>query len=352
MKILIRVDASTQIGTGHVMRCLALAQAVQGEGGEAIFALATHPANLESRLKAEGMKVVHLPVEPGSIGDASETSGLAQSCACEWVVVDGYHFQEEYQHTIKDAELNLLFIDDYGHAKHYHADIVLNQNIYAHEKLYQNREFYTKLLLGTKYALFRREFWQWQGWAREIPPVARKILVTLGGADPDNVTLKVIQALQKVTVEGLEVVVVVGGSNPHYERLKTSVEKSEVSIELRQNVVNMPELMAWADIAIAGGGSTSWELSFIGLPSIIIILAEHQAENVNHLTQIGACLSVNCQDGLSVEEIAKLITILSKSSTKREKISKNSQKSFDSFGANRGLDELRKISQSNSPTIH
>ena len=352
MKLLIRVDASTRIGTGHVMRCLALAQAVRDEGGEAIFAVATHTPNLESRLKAEGMTVVYLPVEASSVRDAHETSALAQGYACQWVVVDGYHFQAEYQRTIKDEGLGLLFIDDYGHAEHYYADLVLNQNLYAHEGFYQSRESYTKLLLGSKYALLRREFRKWQGWVRKVPPVARKILVTLGGADQDNVTLKVIQALQQVAVQGLEVLVVVGGSNPHYEQLKAAADNSEVPMQLKRNALDMSQLMAWADLAIAGGGSTSWELSFMGLPSVIIILAEHQEENVNQLTRIGACLSVNCQDGLSVEEIAEVITILSKSSTKREKISQISQKSFDGLGASRGLGELRKIYQADSLTIH
>lgn len=312
MKILIRVDASTQIGTGHIMRCLALAQVLQDEGGEAIFVLATHAPNLESRLKSEGMKVVHLDVEMGSIEDASETSELAHSCSCQWVVADGYHFLGEYQRIIKDARLSLLFIDDYGHAEHYYADFVLNQNVYAHEGFYQNRESYTKLLLGTKYALLRREFWQWQGWEREIPPVARKILVTLGGADPDNVTLRVIQAFQEVTVEELEVVVVVGGSNPHYEKLLAAVEKSGVSIELRRNVTNMPELMAWADVAIAAGGSTVWELIFMNLPTLIIILADNQLINTKKLSQLGAVFNLGWHQNISTPQLkAEIVKFLS-----------------------------------------
>jgi UDP-2,4-diacetamido-2,4,6-trideoxy-beta-L-altropyranose hydrolase len=310
MKLLIRVDASTEIGTGHVMRCLALAQALQDEGGEAIFALATHAPNLESRLKSEGMKVVHLEIEAGSVEDASETSALARSCSCQWIVVDGYHFRGEYQRRIKDAGSSLLFIDDYGHAEHYYADFVLNQNVYAHEGFYQNRESYTKLLLGTKYALLRREFWQWQGCVREIPPVAKKVLVTLGGADPENVTLKVIQALQKVAAEGLEVVVVVGGHNPHYEKLLAAVKKSEVSIELRRNVTNMPELMAWAYVAIAAGGSTTWELAFMGLPSLLIVLADNQRAIAEELNNIKAAINLGCHENLTNNHIAKNIQIL------------------------------------------
>lgn len=337
MKLLIRVDASTKIGTGHVMRCLALAQALQDEGGEAIFALATHAPNLESRLKSEGMKVVHLEIEAGSVEDASETSALAHSCSCQWVVVDGYHFQGEYQRIIKNVGLSLLFIDDYGHAKHYYADFVLNQNVYAHEGLYQNRESYTKLLLGTKYALLRREFWQWQGWVREIPPVARKILVTLGGADPDNVTLKVIQALPELTVQGLEVVVVVGGSNPNYEKLLAAVKKSEVSIELRSNVTNMPELMAWADVAIAAGGSTTWELAFMGLPSLLIVLADNQRAIADTLNNMGVAVNLGWHDDVSTDYLLSKVAQLIKEEERRSQMTKLSQQLVDGDGSVRVL---------------
>lgn len=210
MQVVFRVDASTQIGTGHVMRCLALAQAWQDTQGQPIFITANPIPALEERLKSEGMKVVHLAAEPGSLADAQETAALAHQFEANWVVVDGYQFGSEYQQTIKNSGLNLLFIDDYGHAEHYYADVVLNQNISAEEEWYQHREPYTQLLLGTRYTLLRREFWQWQGWQRTVPPVAKKVLVTLGGADPDNVTLKVIQSLQIVEVEELEAVVVVG----------------------------------------------------------------------------------------------------------------------------------------------
>ena len=203
MKLVVRADASTQIGTGHVMRCLALAQAWQDVSSDVIFIMATKTPAIEARLKSEGMEVVYIPVQIGSVEDARETINLTRKFDTDWIVVDGYSFGGDYQKIIKDDGLRLLMIDDYGHAEHYYGDIVLNQNISADEKLYVNREPYTQLLLGVKYTLLRREFWQWRGWKREIPIVARKVLVTLGGSDPDNVTLKVIQALQLVKSDGL-----------------------------------------------------------------------------------------------------------------------------------------------------
>jgi UDP-2,4-diacetamido-2,4,6-trideoxy-beta-L-altropyranose hydrolase len=330
--IIIRVDASTNIGSGHLMRCLALAQTWQDTQGQPIFLMANSVPALEERLKSEGMKVVLLTTEAGSLADAQETAALAHQFEAKWVVVDGYQFGSEYQQTIKNSGLSLLFIDDYGHAEHYYADFVLNQNISADEQFYQHREPYTQLLLGTRYTLLRREFWQWQKWPRTIPPVAKKILVTLGGADPDNVTLKVIQALQLVEVEELEAVVVVGGSNPHYENLKRAVQDSRFPIRLQRNVTNMPELMAWADVAISAGGSTCWELAFMRLPSILLVLAENQRLAAEKLDAMTIALNLGEHQNISHHTVKQKISMLIFSSKLRLKISQNCKCLVDGLG--------------------
>jgi|688.fasta_scaffold230594_2 UDP-2,4-diacetamido-2,4,6-trideoxy-beta-L-altropyranose hydrolase len=340
MQVVFRVDASTQIGTGHVMRCLALAQAWQDTQGQPIFIMANPIPALEERLKSEGMKVVHLAAEPGSLADAQETAALAHQFEANWVVVDGYQFGSEYQQTIKNSGLNLLFIDDYGHAEHYYADVVLNQNISAEEEWYQHREPYTQLLLGTRYTLLRREFWQWQGWQRTVPPVAKKVLVTLGGADPDNVTLKVIQSLQIVEVEELEAVVVVGGSNPHYENLKMAVQDSRYPIQVQQNVTNMPELMAWADMAISAGGSTCWELAFMGLPSILLILADNQRAIAQKLATLNLAVNLGWHQDVTIEEIGLALRESIGDRPKRETMSKRERELVDGNGARRVVSEM------------
>ena len=129
--LLIRADASAAIGTGHVMRCLALAQSWQACGGAVTFALAGETSPLEARFKKDGTQVVYLPVRPGSLTDAQETGALAQATGVSWVVIDGYQFDTAYQQSLKATGCSLLMLDDYGHATHYYADLVLNQNIDA-----------------------------------------------------------------------------------------------------------------------------------------------------------------------------------------------------------------------------
>jgi UDP-2,4-diacetamido-2,4,6-trideoxy-beta-L-altropyranose hydrolase len=300
--LLIRADAGTHLGTGHLMRCLALAQAWHEKGGKVQFALALVTPPLEARLGGEGFDIVRVDSPPGSALDAADTIAIAREAGAVWLVVDGYHFDAAYQQAIKGSGLNVLAIDDYRHAKHYWADLVLNQNISACNALYPGREAYTRLLLGTHYALLRREFWPWRGWQREIPDKARRVLVTMGGADPGNVTLKALDALQQIQVKDLEVKVVIGGSFQHRETL---AGRDTVGIcELIENPSDMPGLMAWADLAISAAGSTCWELAFMQLPSVLLILADNQRSNAIGLDSAGAALNLGWHEDLRPEALA------------------------------------------------
>ncbi|HVS39009.1 MAG TPA: UDP-2,4-diacetamido-2,4,6-trideoxy-beta-L-altropyranose hydrolase, partial [Gemmataceae bacterium] len=274
----IRADADPRMGTGHLMRCLALAQAWQDAGGETTFLTACRLDSLNSRLEQEGIQVLPLAAEPGSDADACETYETAHRLAAGWVVLDGYHFSAAFQAQVRRNGVRVLAVDDYGHTDHYAADLVLNQNLHAREELYHNREQYTRLLLGTRFALLRREFRKWRGWKREAPDVARKVLVTLGGSDPDNVTLHAIEALQALDWPGLEAVIVVGANNPHMEELESAVAGGESRIRLCANIADMADRMAWADVAIAAGGTTTWERALMALPSLVMILADNQRE--------------------------------------------------------------------------
>jgi UDP-2,4-diacetamido-2,4,6-trideoxy-beta-L-altropyranose hydrolase len=340
MKLLIRADASPQIGTGHVMRCLALAQAWLMKGGQVAFLMSPDAPNLEARLHSEGIQTRTLLAISGSINDAQETVKISQIMQVDWVVLDGYQFDADYQKFLKDADLRLLCLDDYGHAKRYYADFILNQNISACEKIYPYREPYTQLLLGTQYVLLRQEFWSWQGWQRKIPPMARKILVTMGGSDPDNVTLKVLQAFQKVEIEELEVIIIVGSTNPHHEKLQEVVQSISANIMLQQNVINMPELMAWADIAIAGGGSTCWELAFMGLPALLIVLANNQQNVVQILGENNFVQNLGWHENIQTDALSDLCSQLIISVDTRIHFSHQGRKLIDGCGKNRVIDKL------------
>jgi len=265
--------------------------------------------------------------------------------------------------------LKILFFDDYGHCNYYYSDLVLNQNFGANQELYKNRESYTKLLLGSDYTLLRKEFLSWQKWEREIKPYANKILVTMGGSDPDNVTLKVIKALslifespddppqppfvrgesktRKWLIRGesktggcliggdLEVVVIVGGSNPHFDSLKSYCDTLPFNLSLKQNVANMTELMAWADMAICAGGSTNWELAFMGLPSIVITIADNQREIAQNLADMGLIISLGWWENITIDMLKNAILGLISDKNKRKKMSYLGKTLIDGQGCDR-----------------
>ena len=182
--LVIRADASARIGTGHMMRCLALAQNWRRSGERYIFVSAETTPALQKRLATEGFQSVLITAAPGTAQDVAETAEIAKTRNASWVVADSYQFGVDYQRGIRAAGIRLLFIDDYGHAGEYTADLVLNQNLFPKAALYARRDPHTRLLLGPQYALLREEFLRWSDWQREIPAVARKVLVTWEGVIP------------------------------------------------------------------------------------------------------------------------------------------------------------------------
>jgi len=251
--LLLRCDASPEIGTGHAMRCLALAQAWIASGGTAQFVSETLTDSVRQRLADEGIDVV---------------SAMPENAAA--VVVDGYPFDDAYESTLPGP---LLAIDDYGHAKHLNADFVLNQNLYATNDLYPNTN--ARLLLGGRYALLRREFWS----PPPRNPEPNHILLTLGGAATDAELQSVRDRIPA-----------------HYK------------ITVAKNVTDMPALMATADLAVTAGGSTCWELALMRVPMVVLVLAENQRRVAESVEQHGLGIYPSSLDDLGVA-IAKARTL-------------------------------------------
>lgn len=333
--MLLRADAGVRIGSGHVMRCVALAQAWRDAGRQAVFVTATPSSALEALVRTERMDVRCLSAVPGSDEDIAQTLEIARAHGASRAAVDGYHFGAEYQRALRGSGLRVLAMDDDGHAGHYYAAWVLNQNRHAQEPLYAKREPSTQLLLGTRYVLLRREWTRWRGWHRETPEVARRILVTLGGGDPENVTLKVVHALRHSEPDGVEVEVVLGTHNPNGAEVRRALQGSRVPVRLRCGATAMDELMAWADLAVSAGGSTCWELAFMGVPSVAIMLAENQRPIVEALDAEGAAVSLGWHAQCSPGDIASAVRRLSTDSVRRAAMSRRGQALVDGEGAGR-----------------
>ena len=249
------------------------------------------------------------------------------------MVVDGYEFDTTYEQALKDAGLKLLRVDDSASVTYCLADLVLNQNAYAREELYRESEPYTRLLLGPRYALLRREFAGWGEWQREITPIARKVLVTIGGSDPDNVSLAVIEALCLVKTS-LEVVVVVGGSNPHIRSLQTAAAQFPGNMRLVTNAA-MPELMVWADFTISGSGTTTAEICMLGLPAMVIDIAPTNSPVAKELDRAGVAIHVDVTEVRNHAIFADRVQSVLVSAEYRTSISRTARKLVDGHGLQR-----------------
>lgn len=316
--LFIRADAGGAIGTGHVMRMIALAQGWVDRNGEwqmadgecaecraqVVFICAKLPEALEVRLRDEGFTVVRIDAQPGSEEDLQQTLALVREQGTgdsgkeagphsmphipypnqQWLVTDGYHFDYDYQKGVKDRSgLRLLCVDDHGYSDRWYCDAILNQNLDAEKQMKYQTDFPdTQLLLGSQFCLLRREFLRADRPENDLGPIQR-LLVTLGGSDPDNATSAVLQLLHSACKRPLDLRVLLGADNPHLDAIKAF--ESHHRIETLQGVSNMPVQYAWADGIISAGGSTCWEWLYFGLPGAIVTIAENQVPAVEALTK-------------------------------------------------------------------
>lgn len=335
--LIIRADASREIGTGHVMRCLALAQAWRKLGGQTHFVCASIPEKLQERLKTESFGVAHISKPANSHEDAEFTADLARSVNATWVVVDGYHFTDNYRDALTSYGFAVCAIDDFGDVQR--AGLIVNQNLFASPRMYNDgKDTSSVRLLGSRYTLLRQEFTN--AFPRERQYGCPNVLVTCGGTDPTNSTEKVLRGLARTNDPFLNVVAVVGAGNPNLTQLRELTAQLPISIQLEVNTPRMMQLMQQADIAIAAAGTTCWELAYMGVPVLALITAENQIQvaesieehgigtnlgRVHELSESDICTTVehhrerpfllnlmsqagrNCVDGQGAERVARML---------------------------------------------
>jgi UDP-2,4-diacetamido-2,4,6-trideoxy-beta-L-altropyranose hydrolase len=323
-----------------VMRCLALSKAWQLSGGDVTFASAEMLPPLKVRLRQERFRLVAIEGAPGSEQDAQCTGDLAKQLQSDWVVVDGYRFAPNYYRKLLARGLRSLAIDDDGRFDEYVSDAVLNQNASAEQAMYRNRQPCTKLLLGSSFVLLRPEFAR-ASREREIPRVAQRLLVTMGGSDPENVTLKVVEALTEISVEKLEIRVVLGSGYQHTAELRTFVSNSAASICFEENPPDMVPLMAWADLAISAAGGTCWELAYMGVPAVVMAISDDQSGIAQAVEAGRSAHNLGCHADVSASQLIDVIYQLMIDQQRRSDMSKAGQRLIDGLGPKRVVEFLQ-----------
>lgn len=317
MKVVFRVDASIQMGTGHVMRCLTLADALKNQGAKCYFICREHSGNLIGLITQRGYHVDALPYMDLSqenklqnhnvdlahaswLGatqkvDASLCIPIMEVLKPDWLIVDHYALDVRWEKVLRPYCKQIMVIDDLADREH-DCDLLLDQTFGRDSKDYILRvPVSCEILCGAEYALLRPEFSQWRDYSleRRENSQLKQLLINLGGVDKDNITTQILIALKQCSLPSeLKIIVVMGGTAPWIKGVCQQAQNMPWVTDVVVGVNNMAELMAKSDLAIGAAGSTSWERCCLGLPSIMVVLADNQNLIAKDLHNWGAAISI------------------------------------------------------------
>ncbi len=355
MQCIFRVDASRDIGTGHVMRCLTLAGSLREQGAQCRFISREHEGNLIELIRERGFETVALSREPALPdllsdgyehwlggdweGDAAATMAAFEARRPDWVVVDHYALDARWEAQIRPHCHRLMVIDDLANRNH-ECDLLLDQNAVADAegRYVEKVPVHCHLMLGPGYALLQPQYAELHAKARPRSGAIQRVLVYFGGADTQNLTGLAVEALLALARPDIAVDVVVDPVHPHAEALAASVA-AHGNFTVHGRLPTLAPLMMSADLAIGAGGATSWERCCLGLPALIITLAENQRPIAAELDRLGVLRWLGHEGEVSVDTLIQSLEELF-SGGLAASWSQRSLSLVDGFGAARVGEEL------------
>lgn len=364
MNITFRTDASLQIGTGHVIRCLTLAEALHAGGAQCCFICRELSGNLIELIQQRRFGVTVLPATTQvSVADEVNVEGrpdyatwlatdwstdVAQTRVCvraamvDWLIVDHYTLDARWEQALRPLCRKVMVIDDLADRQH-DCDVLLDQNLGRNASDY--RQFVPMnctVLAGPHYALLRPEFaaLRDESLHRRATPQLSQLLISMGGVDQFDATSKILMALQDCALPaGLRIIVVMGSQAPWLERVKLLAKEMPWPTDVRVNVNNMAQLMTDSDLAIGAAGGTSWERCCLGLPTLLVLVAENQRSGAVALEQSQSVKLIG-----SIDAIPSALPSIFNSLVATDVLSQLSQRGrlvTDGSGASRVVNALR-----------
>lgn len=311
MEIAFRVDASTRIGTGHVIRCLALANALRHRGGKCNFIHRLNNGHMAGVIRDHGYPVHELPsagnspaiLSSGDYGswlgvtqgkDASDTADIICNADVDWLVVDHYALDAEWESLLKPYARRIAVIDDLANRPH-ESDLLLDQTHgrtpHSYHDLVPDR---CEVLTGAHMALLREDFARERahksGHRKKRGNGIGRILICMGGSDQENVTATALEGVRRAALDA-DIDIMIGSDAPHLQTLRQNVSCLP-HVHLHISTTDVPQLMSNADIAIGTCGTTSWERCCMGLPTLAMSVAENQNQILEALSSAGAVASL------------------------------------------------------------
>lgn len=367
MNIVFRCDASIQIGTGHVMRCLTLADELSRQGAKCYFICREHEGNLIKLIADKGYEAYKLKIESeishyekkdnepvlfhskwlGSTQeeDAKQVLDIIGYIQPNWLVVDHYALDSYWEQKIRPHCNNILVIDDLADRRH-NCEILIDQTFNRNKRDYYDLvPKYCEILCGTTYALLRPEFSEWREYSleRRENNILQHVLINLGGVDKDNITSRILKSLKQVPLpKSCKITVVMGTTSPWLTNVITKANQLPWSTEVKTGVSNMAELMANSDLAIGAAGSTSWERCCLGLPTIMLVIAENQLLIAKNLEDSGA-VKVILNDYSLTQILNEYLCQFIQNPEKLKAMSQSSADILDGYGTYKVIEQMKSL---------
>lgn len=330
MKVTIRADASTTIGTGHAMRMLALAEDLVARGHRAELLTLDLPPSLERRFEAAGVEVTKASATIGGKDDERITNGHIADRASDWLVLDGYQFPAGYLRSARGSA-RALIVDDMGTAPA-EADLVLDQNLSARRRD-AGDSYGPKYLFGPRYALLRPMFSAFRARPRSDHGGTPRILVTMGGADPMDATSLVLRGLAELGQNRVTIRVIVGVSHPDKDAVAHRV--SAYGHELMGDVPDLAADIAWSDLVIGAAGTSALEFACVGRPLVALVLADNQKAVARCVQEMGLGVVVGVLPHVLPSDVASAVHGLLSDPERMRHMGRRGPLTVDGLGATR-----------------
>ncbi len=330
--IVLRTVAGLDAGLGHLTRCLSLAQALASQGAKPVFAMSAADAGVRAMVDEAGMELAHIPGDLDPRSDLEALAGLTRTRGAAAVVLDGYRFDQAYLDALSQAVF-CLYLDDLGEfppASH----LVLNQNPAARPQDYPPRPG-QRLLLGLRYALLRPAFARLRAERpRHTSETATNLLVTFGGADPNALCARALEALNRCRRRYV-IKVVAGGLPAPLAAARDAAGHSPHQVLVHERVADMAQLMAWADMALCGSGVTGYEMCCLGLPMVVLTPVDNQMAVSRGMERAGLIRHLGWWERVGSEEMADAVDEVAAAREERKRLSAAGQAAVDGLGAQR-----------------
>ncbi len=333
--LILRADASESIGSGHVMRLIALAQGAARSDSSVLFVLGGEPGTCAEAVANAGFPHVLAQNALGSSADSEFLLRLSRERGAHATVVDGYTADRDYIATLSETT-RCVVIDDLAD-RSLPAHIIVNPN-YGADALSYTGAAHTRVLAGSDYALLRAEFVEHQPTTvRETTPL--RLLLTFGGSDPVNAGARVVESLGRLGCSA-RIRVIVGGNYQGESALRRVIDGSGLDVDVVRNPPNMAKALSWGQLVITAAGGTLWELAFLERPVAAFSIVDNQDATAASLAERDMVFGGQRLGDLSDLELASVLEKFLVDADKRSAYARRFHTLIDGRGADRVIEAV------------